>query len=418
VAEQSSLSATAYALSIPDQRCYMVQHNGNREGLYKKLYFAAYLNKYRIIACIDNGSDLTLLQYRHYSMIFERHGIRMDKCEIPYLKSFSENTVTILGQLTCTLKVSLNGPSITITVIVIQDISKSIPSLLFGNDSFKACLAALSYKKKYGGTVAEFTITKPKTFKVPIIQASPYELFSCNIEYDLKPYENKIVQVWLHPAAPVIRTDEVLITSREVDLVQIIPSKSDLNYDYTQECYCASAEIVNVSNNHLVGDHEARIEVLSAYDIYPIDKEHKQQLLRMMSNYPPAREIIPSKHNLNGNFPIPVISRVDIKDDDEDISTLIEDKQILGIDKVQYTGEADLSPKIIDAGLELPTIIHETPEQALNLNLFDPLLRPYIEDIFLKKYPQVVSLHPLDAGDISKTLGYTTLRSGETLPRH
>jgi hypothetical protein len=68
----------------------------------------------------------------------------------------------------------------------------------------------------------------------------------------------------------------------------------------------------------------------------------------MMTNYPPAREILPSKHNFNGNFPIPVISRVDIKADDEDISTLIEDKQILGIDKVQYTGEADLSPKIID----------------------------------------------------------------------
>jgi hypothetical protein len=134
--------------------------------------------------------------------------------------------------LTCTLKLSLHGPSITITVIVIQDISKSIPSLLFGNDSFKACLAALSYKKKYGETVAEFTIKKPKMYRVPIIQASPHELFSCNIEYDLKPYENKTVQVWLHPAAPVIRTDEVLITSREVDLVQIVPSKSDLNYDY------------------------------------------------------------------------------------------------------------------------------------------------------------------------------------------
>jgi hypothetical protein len=195
--------------------------------------------------------------------------------------------------------------------------------LLFGNDSFKACLAALSYKKKYGETVAEFTIKKPKMYRVPIIQASPHELFSYNIEYDLKPYENKTVQVWLHPAAPVIRTDEVLITSREVDLVQIVPSKSDLNHDYTRECYCATAEIVNVSNNHLVGEHEARIEVLSAYDIYPIDKEHKPHLLRMMTNYPPAREILPSKHNLNGSFPIPVISRVDIKADDEDISTLM-----------------------------------------------------------------------------------------------
>jgi hypothetical protein len=67
----------------------------------------------------------------------------------------------------------------------------------------------------------------------------------------------------------------------------------------------------------------------------------------MMTNYPPAREILPSKHNLNGNFPIPVISRVDIKADDEDISTLIEDKQILGIDKVRVPGKRIYRQKLL-----------------------------------------------------------------------
>ena len=39
--------------------------------------------------------------------------------------------------------------------------------------------------------------------------------------------------------------------------------------------------------------------------------------------------------------------------------------------------------------------------------------------LIIDKYPESVSLHSLDAGDLSKTLGYTSLRlrEGETLPR-
>jgi hypothetical protein len=91
-----------------------------------------------------------------------------------------------------------------------------------------------------------------------------------------------------------------------------------------------------------------------------------------------------------------------------------------GGQKVSYTGTAEISNQIIDAGLEIPTIIHGSPEEALNLNLFEPEVRPYLKRIFLEKYRSVVSLHSLDAGNVSKTLGFTALRliPGEKLPRH
>jgi hypothetical protein len=68
----------------------------------------------------------------------------------------------------------------------------------------------------------------------------------------------------------------------------------------------------------------------------------------------------------------------------------------LGNSKVSYTS-ADISPQIIDAGLEISTLIHKSPEEALNLSLFGLELRPYLKEIFLDKYPNVVSLHSLDA---------------------
>jgi hypothetical protein len=79
--------------------------------------------------------------------------------------------------------------------------------------------------------------------------------------------------------------------------------------------------------------------------------------------------------------------------------------EILGGNKISYTGTAEITPNIIDAGLEVPTQIYQSAEEALNLDLFEPHIRPYVKEIFLDKYPNVVSLHSLDAGDVSKTLG-------------
>ena len=64
--------------------------------------------------------------------------------------------------------------------------------------------------------------------------------------------------------------------------------------------------------------------------------------------------------------------------------------------------------------------IYKTPEEALNLDSFEPHIRPHLKDIFLNKYPNTVALHSLDAGNVSKTLEHTSLRlvPGEILPRH
>jgi hypothetical protein len=91
-----------------------------------------------------------------------------------------------------------------------------------------------------------------------------------------------------------------------------------------------------------------------------------------------------------------------------------------GIVKVSYTGTAEVGPQVIKRGLDFPTIIHKSPEDASNLEQYDPDIRPYIKSIFFRKITEVIALHSLHSGDISKTIGYTTLRliPGETLIRH
>ena len=126
-----------------------------------------------------------------------------------------------------------------------------------------------------------------------------------------------------------------------------------------------------------------------------------------MSKRPPVRQILPEKLSNQISIPRITVNKIDLVSDDIPETDM---SQVLGGQKVSYTGTAEISNQIIDAGLEIPTIIHGSPEEALNLNLFEPEVRPYLKSIFLEKYRSVVSLHSLDAGDVSKTLGFTALR--------
>jgi hypothetical protein len=59
-------------------------------------------------------------------------------------------------------------------------------------------------------------------------------------------------------------------------------------------------------------------------------------------------------------------------------------------------GTAYISPAVIEARKQPPNLIHNSLEEALDLNHFDVELRPYLADLFFKKYRNVVSLHPMD----------------------
>ncbi len=63
----------------------------------------------------------------------------------------------------------------------------------------------------------------------------------------------------------------------------------------------------------------------------------------------------------------------------------------------------------------LDTTIHD----IVRLDTYDPSHQPYIKDIFIDKYPSVVSLHAYDIGSLSDSLGlyHIQIRPGETLPK-
>ena len=198
-------------------------------------------------------------------------------------------------------------------------------------------------------------------------------------------------------------------------------SKSDIIFDNQRDCYKATALLVNVSDKNVTGTIKGKIEILppKSHLSYAINPENKNKLKKIMSQKPPSREILPQDPGDNFSSQIPSAYNVSLSEQSH-IEQNLDLQNTAGAEKVTYTGTAEIEPQIIEGGLEVPTIIHKTPEAALQLDSFDTEIRPYIKKIFLDKFPQVIALHSLDSGDVSKTLGYTTLRliPGESLPRH
>ncbi|RPH78923.1 MAG: hypothetical protein EHM77_06455, partial [Planctomycetaceae bacterium] len=358
------------------------------------------------------------MQYQLYKSIFlTSHKKLLKPSILKNIKSFSDDPIKVHGQVVCQIR--FNDPNLfsKITLTIISDIP-GVPLFLFGNDSLRECCAALAFTGDKSNPTPEMVVKNPREQVVKIYYEAPRDLHTCHTTTHLKPFETKSVTFILNQAAPVLRNQEIIISSRLWGNIYVLPSKSDLEFNPNLDAYTATAQIANLTNKFLTEVVFAEFEVVTNYEYHPITKENQDRVLRRMKTQPPAREILPSSNNVEIHLPVISVCNV-IIDEEGEISK--EDlKHIAGANKVSYTGTADISPEIIEAGMQPPNLIHNTPEEALDLTHFDAELRPYLEDLFFKKYRNVVSLHPMDAGDLSKTLGFLSLKliPGETLPRH
>ena len=56
-----------------------------------------------------------------------------------------------------------------------------------------------------------------------------------------------------------------------------------------------------------------------------------------------------------------------------------------------------------------PTEVHK-PADLVDLSKFSPEIQPYIKDLFIDKFSNLIAMHSLDLGNLSKTLGYYRIK--------
>ena len=390
--------------------------------LVKKIYIPVYLNNIRVVGCMDSGSDITILQQSMYNRIFPTWKRKLVTSEIPFVTTFSDTQIKIVGKMHIFMKLSYRHPGLLITVYIVQDIP-NVPVLLIGNDVFKSGLVSLSYTGNLEEPYPEIIFNNPEKFVCPVFYESAVDIYDCELECDIGPHETQDVIVRLPRIAPLIRHDYVLVTSTEWTDLIITPSRSDIEFISDKDYFIATAQVTNLGNYHFNGILKGKYELINEAEVYMLKDKKPYQIRELFTKHPLAKEVLyvaASQKLSSARYPyltinqVSVSSQKDIQISDLDTADIIMDKE------PNYDGEANIDSEIIEAkGLELPTLIYETAAEAVSLHSFSEEIRPFIKDIFVDKYPEVVSLHSLDAGNLSLTLGYTQLRlrEGETLPR-
>ena len=384
----------------------------------KKIYIPVYLNKYRTVGCVDSGSDLTLLHFSLFKKLFKNMSI-LGISDIKHVTTFSNHSILVRGKIDYNIKLHKNHPGIHTTIYVIDDI-KNVPSLLLGNDLLKAGLGLIAYSGSIHNPQPEVMFNYPETYNCTVFYEAPEKLFTCTAQCNLGPFETQNVEFYLPSASPVLRNDYILITSQNWDVINIIPSRTDLEFIQSRECYVATGCIANLSKNTVQCEITGKFELINDYLPIALNDTNKGQIRAAVKYYPVGREVIMAGNTSQIQVPIMSINQINLNTGDEIQISDLELADTVMDKEPTYDGEAEIRPEIIEPqGLDLPTVVYANAEEAIDLTHYSEELRPYIKNLFIDKYPEVVALHPLDAGNISLTLGFTQLRlrEGEVLPR-
>ena len=348
------------------------------------------------------------------------------RSNITKLISFSNTEIKVLGEVTLPIKFEPFGKSSSLRLVIVDDISNT-PNVLFGDDFLRQFLVNFSYEKVNDRILPRITLTGAgeESYNPVIYSAQPNELLLCKAWVSLKPFESKSLTFYLHPAAQVVSNDQIIVTSRDINPVMIVPSKTELEYLDKICLYTCTVLVHNSSNKMVNSEITGKFERIRKSDSIKTFCENNNSAIRKeMSLYGLAKEILNSPFNTN----IPEIVTVTLNNISGDNQQLLnknfilsgDESDVLFLDKPSFAGEGEISERVLETeGIEIPTLIHSNATDAIQLSTFPPEIQPFIKDIFIDKYPNCVSLHSLDAGDVSKTLGYTILklREGESLPR-
>jgi hypothetical protein len=401
--------------------CNIVHNDPSTESpeSEKKIYIPTYINNYRVVGCLDSGSDLTILHSSLYHRIKPTTHY-LTESDIKYVTTFSNTDIAIEGKFPCRIGLSRAHLGIDVDVYVIPDIPNQTP-LLLGNDMLRKGLGKIGYKESREGIYPEITFDYPLTHNCIVFYAAPRELYTCEATCTLGPHETQEIEFRLPPAAPVIRTDHILITATHWSTVSIVPSRSSLEYTPKIHAYTAIAQVVNLSNQTIQTNIRGKFELINTFKTIKINEKNKRFLAKALREHPIGREVLDTEPTANIKIMVPCVNQVTSRNENIQISDLKFDLADTVMSKEPtYSGEGEITEDIFEPhGIDLPTVIYRNAEEAVDLSKHSTEVGPHLKRIFLEKHPKAVALHAMDSGDFSLTLGYIKLRlrEGETLPR-
>ena len=430
----------------------------------------------RIGGLWDSGADISIIQSSYFFRLFKdfkkEHLLqKLDKSNFT-LTSYTEHKIKVLGLARVHVKINSQSPVKPLDLYVVQttneDTCKS--PVIFSFKILSEFGLTMSFNKMDD-------ITIPNIYNgedmIPSYFSTDAQLSICyGYVEDLKPNESKHVYFVVSPVSPYLPGDCIMLTQdaipyKEHKQIKLSPSTSKLemvgedliahgyvqnlgNKSYTGgikgslENYSKIYEIQTLEHNTLIKENVSLItECRPKYEleqtVYKITL--KQKILNLSSD---ESIIDPKLYNLNVNFPEfspnysdPDCENNNVKDFSKSLSeercNINESKKPISQEELNKFYDknqtiqlgfnnnlAEINKDFLEPeGIGIPDSLMEQPEDIIKKEDYEPIVWPYIKDIFLEKHPEVISRHSLDRGQISDTLGYynIVLKPHTTLPR-
>ena len=417
-----------------------------------------------LAAMLDTGSELNVIQKGFLSKLLLN--LQLDFSLIkPFpskIAGFTNDEVKTIGmiQLQSTL---LQGKRLkTLEFVIIDDIEGSANPVILKGEVLKLFNLSLSHVKLDNSSPAQLYCDNGNQ-NLPVLTMNflDKELYIASKFCKLKPGANQ-VELNVPLAAPfVCQASKVLATDDFVKNhhdVFITPSTSDLTYDKNQFCSKITVSVFNNSPKWIATEVLADLSSVADDEIKPFSKENWKEItsLRYLQELRlPAKKkdslfvgkvkdfTVKTQHkvcNINVIFPEGDFAsnnqainndtattekslseeRFHIKESDNKAFNFEPDNIInLGI---QESSDEELEKGFEYKNcIELPTEqqLLLTPEAIIRELPVDQEIKPYVEKIFLQ-HPKIVSLHSMDVGNLSRTLGpyRLRLRPAALLPQH
>ena len=411
--------------------------------LFSKFFLNLPNNKHKLFALMDTGSAISLFRESLIIQLLSPEEIlRYKRPAGVSITSFTHHPVPIVYDIVLPCQFYTKTKNVFITFRVFKE-TPNYP-ILIGQDAMRLLKMDISYSNK---TVEIFY---PIYASLETIDTTSSSAFTASAFISLQPKETKNIIFQPHPLCYIKNNTTVLIENSSIPQIHVFPTKYN---SYSSQNIPYIACVSNLSNEKVTGYLNTNLSLLEDFnflnrfnkkedfDNLPQTKfpalpyEYNDHNLPSFS----IQESLP-KNNINGQQklksyllltphqsihsqtkPFQNESKIDPSEHDptlQKIKATLNDLKPLEDERPNSPPLEMPEDFLKPSGYEIPDNLQPSVAELLNIERFDKKHRSYINDIFIHKYPTIVALHSYDIGNLSKTLGYYTikLKDNETLP--
>ena len=383
----------------------------NTSSKIGKPYLHFTLFKNLAYGLVDSGAEVSIMTHSFFLRLVKEYSPKKIPLESENMtiRSYSGNGISVKGRVKISMRLSQNI-SLDHEFIVVD--CNSYP-ILFGSD-FIQKFDELTFKPKeskmsvvYNGTYFETNIKYLFSQETNIVE----------VEASLKPRIATSVTYKLPYGFNVFPHEQVLTTTYSSNGLIAVPSFSDVFLDSNVGVYQAQACFVNMKTKHETLKATVHLEINDEELGYFDNDNGIKTFRKYVRKYPFLKDVIKTYENSHHDFP--TINEIEINEVKENKRDYIpSDLELLDSLTLENVQEIIEPTKGFSTAEELTK--ERSIEEIVDLNEVDPQFREYVKDIFIDSYPEVISKHEWDCGDITKYVGQCTLKlkDNETYPKN